>query len=148
MGKTYIAFLALVLLIIAGAVWYTTTPETSQIAGGENRREQGQSVRVEARLGADVHVQGETLTVTRIVEDSRCPVDVQCIQPGTLRAEGTVVGGMGRGHVLFELGKTSTSEAHSFTLLEVRPLPRANEPLEVEDYIFLFDVTRRSAPGL
>ncbi len=140
MNRIYIAFIVAVLVIVVGAVWYSISPspETSQEVPT-----QGQSIRVEARLGQGVQALGETITVLRVLEDSRCPLDVQCIQAGTVRAAGTVLGGMGLGQLTFELGTTNTSEVNAFTLVEVRPDARAGESIAEPDYVFVFDVVRR-----
>ncbi len=150
MTTTYKAFLLAVLVVIVGAVWYTTSSDApkAQEPAGSVEPTAGESARVEARIGEDVHVFGETLTVVRITEDSRCPQGVQCIQAGTVRGEGTIRGGMGLGQVNFELGKTSTSEVNTFTLVEVRPAPVAGESIGSGEYVLVFDVTRRSVRDL
>lgn len=43
------------------------------------------STTVEVGLNQEATVGGRSVTVVRVLEDSRCPTDVQCIQAGTVR---------------------------------------------------------------
>lgn len=46
-----------------------------------------------ASLGQIAYVSGPRVRADRIIEDSRCPVDVQCISKGRLIVQVTVLGG-------------------------------------------------------
>lgn len=103
----------------------------------------GTKVTVSAKLGESVTALGETITPVKVLEDSRCPSDVQCIWAGTVRVDGTAQGGMGLGQLTFELGKMNTTEVNSITLVDVKPYPKSTTTIADEDYVFTFEVVRR-----
>jgi hypothetical protein len=76
-----------------------------------------------ARLGQRTTVGTVAVTPLRVVEDSRCPTGVQCIQAGTVRlAAGLRERGAGREAVL-ELGRAYRLTGGWLTLCAVRPYP-------------------------
>jgi len=84
-----------------------------------------------------------SITPLSIVEDSRCPSDVQCIQAGTVRVSVRILSGVGGSTMTIELGKSVTTEAENITLLEVVPAPRSSSPIPPGSYIFTFQVRPR-----
>ncbi|AKU50175.1 hypothetical protein VB145_20385 [Xanthomonas arboricola] len=72
-------FAAVVVISITGCA--TAGPFTSQ------------SIEGPVRLGEVAAVDGPKVRPDRIIEDSRCPADVQCIQAGRLIVKVTVIGG-------------------------------------------------------
>lgn len=103
----------------------------------------GTKVVVTAKLGEQVEAFGETITPVKVLDDSRCPRDVQCVWAGTLHLDATVRGSMGLGRLTFELGKTSTTEVNSITLVRVIPSPVSTTAINQSDYEFTFEVIRR-----
>ncbi len=103
----------------------------------------GTKVTVTTTLGKSVVALGETITPRKVLEDSRCPIDVQCIWAGTVRVDGTVAGGMGLGQLTFELGKTATTEVNAITLVKVEPVKTSTGSIKDGDYRFTFEVIRR-----
>lgn len=103
----------------------------------------GDAVTVAVRMGETVTVLGEKITPTAVLEDSRCPTDVQCIWAGTVRVKATVLTGMGNGNITFELGQVSGTEINSFTLVSVTPATKSTQSITPSDYIFTLKVTRR-----
>lgn len=103
----------------------------------------GTSVTVQTRLGQSVEALGEIITPKTVLEDSRCPSDVQCIWAGTVRVEGVVQGGMGEGSLTFELDKMNTTEVNEITLVGVEPYPMSTDEIRGEEYVLTFVVTRR-----
>ncbi len=118
-------------------------PKCPEPQGSTQTPQAGESETVEARLGQSVTVLGETITPKKVLDDSRCPSDVQCIWAGTVRVEGTVLGGMGEGQLTFELDKESTTEVNSIKLVDVKPYPLSTHDIADSEYIFTFEVTRR-----
>lgn len=98
---------------------------------------------VQTRLGETVRVGNITLTPLGILEDSRCPQNVQCIQAGTVRLSVRIVSGLGTAQEVFTLGGSVTTEAEAITLLDVAPLKNAGEVIEKSEYQFTFEVTPR-----
>lgn len=83
---------------------------------------------------------GVKITPLKILEDSRCPVDVQCIQAGTVRLQAQVVDGMGTSTVTFILGKPITLEASAVVLIDVQPTKHSQVTLQPSDYTFTFSI--------
>ena len=92
----------------------TTTPATPAYHTGD-------TVTVTAHIGQAAKAPGETLTPIRVVDDSRCPADVQCIWAGTVHVSVQIVSGSGDSDMIFELGKVGTTEVNSIALTAVAP---------------------------
>lgn len=83
------------------------------------------------------------ITPVEILEDSRCPSDVQCIQAGTVRLRATLTSGLGVADQVFELGKPITTEAEEITLMSVYPEAISTKQIEKTEYVFSFEVKKR-----
>lgn len=94
-------------------------------------------------LGETVSVAGLALTPKQVVEDSRCPSDVVCIQAGTVRVLVHVESGMGGSDLTLKLNETATTEAETITLVEAFPYPLASDPAEKSQYRFTLEVSHR-----
>ncbi len=86
---------------------------------------------------------GVSINPKTVLEDSRCPIDVNCIQAGTVRVEALVDFGSGAIPQQFTLGEAITTEAGSVTLVQVDPTKDTNTTLAPTDYVFYFKVTVR-----
>lgn len=86
---------------------------------------------------------GVSINPKTVLEDSRCPIDVACIQAGTVRVEALVDFGSGAIPQQFTLGEAITTEAGSVTLVRVDPTKDTNTTLAPTDYVFYFKVTVR-----
>ena len=75
-----------------------------------------------------------------IVEDSRCPIDVQCIQAGTVRVNVEVSSGMGKSVSILKLGQVFTTEGEAITLVSVMPDKNSKLTFTEKDYRFVFNV--------
>lgn len=98
---------------------------------------------VAVRIGEAVQALGVTIAPTAVLEDSRCPEDVQCIQAGTVRVAATLESGLGAGKETFVLNQPITTEAEEVVLERVEPAPKATVKIEPADYLFYFRVTKR-----
>lgn len=83
--------------------------------------------------------QGVGVTITKVLEDSRCPAQVQCIQAGTVRLEALVTTDSGTGTLLLVLGEPSTTETKLITLTGVSP----ESPVVEGGYRFSINITPR-----
>ncbi|MDB5244181.1 MAG: hypothetical protein JWN18_51 [Parcubacteria group bacterium] len=154
----------IVILLVAGGLWFMTTrsSNTSDTLGTPDNSGQadqvtknGQSVTTKTTTTtatsspADVTGQieigmnqtggafGVTITPDQVVEDSRCPTDVKCIQAGTVRV-----------HVLFNgvtsqtiaIGDRITLGGEAVTLLQVKPAKVSTVTLKNSDYRFVFKI--------
>lgn len=85
------------------------------------------------------------ITALSIDEDSRCPLDVQCIQAGTVRVLLETVSGLGTSTDVLALGDFLTTEAEVITFLSVQPQKRSTQSIFEETYRLSFKVEKRSA---
>lgn len=103
----------------------------------------GTKVTVQAKVNQPVEALGEVIIVRKVIEDSRCPEDVQCVWAGTVKIEAVIRGGMGDGQLTLELGKMGTTEVNAFTLKAVSPNTKSTATIAQSDYVFTFEVVRR-----
>jgi len=96
------------------------------------------TVIVDARLSQLATVLGLSFTPVEILEDSRCPMDVQCIQAGTVRLRATV----GSTSVILALNKVVAIQGITLELADVTPLSRATVPIVSGDYRFKIRASR------
>lgn len=92
------------------------------------------------RAGEELAVGGSVVKIVfaRVLEDSRCPVDVVCVWEGNAVVELGIRMGMGP---TFPLQVNSALQPQAaewngvrVTLLELHPAPRAGVPIRPEDY--------------
>ena len=84
-----------------------------------------------------------TLTIDRVLEDSRCPQKVQCIQAGTVRVNSVIVSDMGTSTLVLTLGETMTTQTQQVTLVRVEPYPNAPGTIPQNEYRFEVRVEKR-----
>ncbi len=99
---------------------------------------------ITARIGQEVSALGVRITPLKVLEDSRCPIDVQCIQAGTVRLQANLVSGLGTAQQEFKLGQMVTTETEEVRLADVQPAPKAGVKIASADYVFTFTVTKRA----
>lgn len=98
---------------------------------------------VEVKLGVAVSPFGESVKPIELIEDSRCPEDVTCIQAGTVRVRVELASAMGTSTHVFALGEAVTTESQTITLIEVFPKKNTTKELSDDDYTFIFKVEKR-----
>ena len=79
------------------------------------------------RLGEIAAVDGPRVRPERVIEDSRCPVDVQCIHAGRLIVRATVLGGGWSKQIDFTLGIPVPVADGMLTLVDATPVPIGGE---------------------
>lgn len=95
------------------------------------------------KLGETLSAFGVSITPEKVLEDSRCPIDVTCIWAGTVRVEVTLVSGLGTAKRTFSLGGHMTTESEIITLESVDPAPRSTDAPGSRTYVFHFSITKR-----
>lgn len=131
----YIVLVGAVILVGIAAAWIAMDARVVQAPGGP--------VSLTARLNQEVSGLDVSITPLLVLEDSRCPVDVQCIQAGTVRVRARLVSGLGTAMQEFKLGEPITTEAETVTLTEVLPAPSAGVSIAGSEYTFRFEVAKR-----
>ncbi|WOS39141.1 hypothetical protein [Xanthomonas rydalmerensis] len=79
------------------------------------------------RLGEIAAVDGPRVRADRVIEDSRCPADIQCIQAGRLVVRATVFGGGWSKEVDVTLGVPVPVADGMLTLVDATPVPISGE---------------------
>lgn len=97
---------------------------------------------VETRLGQIGTIVGLSITPIEVLEDSRCPSDVVCIQAGTVRLRTRLGTPTGTTEQNFTLNQPVTSGLYTIELISVMPGTVSTVPIKKEDYRFTFKVTR------
>lgn len=98
-----------------------------------------------ARIGQTVQVSGVAVTPLEVLEDSRCPADVQCIWAGRLRLKAKVdARGASSEHEL-TLGEPQDIGSGTLTMVDVRPGRVEGRMIWPEDYRFGFAYTASPA---
>ncbi len=101
-----------------------------------------QSASVTAQIGQSIEILGITLTPLDILEESRCPSDVVCIQAGTLRMRAAILRGNTTTIQEFKLGTPVVVGGTTFLLVTAIPEPVSTVVRNSADYQFVFHVTR------
>jgi hypothetical protein len=112
---TRIAFALAAALALAGCV----TPRVNEDGS------------TEARLGQRVDLGGPRVTVLKVLEDSRCPMEARCVWAGRVRTE-----------VRIELGNGTTVQE----LASDKPLPVADGAIELLGVMPPTSTQRKIAP--
>ena len=111
---------------------------------GESGNSTGQrSITVSVGINESISGLGVTLTPKEVLEDSRCPLGVECIWAGTVRLQAALSSGLGTANQVFELGEPITTEAEIVTLVAVRPAPVSTIVINTNEYEFDFFIEKR-----
>lgn len=94
-----------------------------------------------AALGQTIIVNGISITPLTIIEESRCPTDVQCIQAGTIRVETKLESASGAQTLMLKLGTPITFSGKKVTLSQALPIPNTKVPRKNSDYRFTYTVS-------
>jgi len=95
-------------------------------------------------IDARATINGTTIGVLDLVEDSRCPADVQCIQAGTVRVRVSI--DPYDKDFTFTLGKPLVVGNATITLISVTPAQKyAKQTIQPSDYRFTFTVVPQAA---
>lgn len=92
---------------------------------------------VVAKLGEKITFPNLSLTITEVIEDSRCPKDVTCIQAGTVRVRAVLSGA----DVVLPLGKAVTVSGHTITLTSAIPEKISTQTIAGGEYRFTLSVS-------
>ena len=90
----------------------------------------------EVRLMETARLATVEVTPIAVVEDSRCPIGVQCIQAGTVRIRARVTQSGGTRDVTLSLGEPLVVGGGELSLVRVCPYPVYRSPIAPNDYRF------------
>jgi hypothetical protein len=136
-----ILFTAGKLLIAKPAESVSPTPSVSIEPEASSTVSPTPSGSLKTTIGSKVSANGVTVTPLAVVEDSRCPVDVQCIQAGTVRITAEVSVAMGSTtRETLTLAKPLQTGTHTVTLIQVTPVKYSGVTIPAANYMFMFEV--------
>jgi hypothetical protein len=94
-------------------------------------------------IGSNATVNGTTIGVLGLVEDSRCPIDVQCIQAGTVRVRTSI--DSSTSDFTFTLDQPQVVGNATITLASVIPAQKySKQTVQPSDYRFTFTVVPKA----
>jgi len=99
--------------------------------------------RIQVRINERASVGGVAVTPRAVLEDSRCPVDVECVQFGRVRKRALLESGLGSTEQEFVRNQPITTEAELVELIQVAPNPESDLEIAPEDYVFTFSILIR-----
>jgi hypothetical protein len=100
------------------------------------------------RIGETATYEGLKISLLSIEEDSRCPLDVQCIWAGVLRIRLETVSGMGTSTDVLSVGERITTEAHEITFISAFPDKSSAAAIAEAEYELTFSVKKRTADAI
>lgn len=95
---------------------------------------------IEANLNQSGNAMGVQITPLEVLEDSRCPSDVVCIQAGTVRVRARLENSLGNSEQIFALNTPITTETETITLVHVNPESISTHTISPSEYRFSFEV--------
>ncbi len=99
-----------------------------------------------AKIGQKITSDGVSVTPTEVVEDSRCPIDVQCIQAGTVRVKVKLESAAGTQEATIGLSSPVTFAGKRVSLVSVLPVSKTSgKVVAASEYRFTFSVTDAAA---
>lgn len=103
------------------------------------------TIETELTTGLNQRVDGWKISIVpvSIIEDSRCPVDVTCIQQGTTRVLAKVTNDAGEKEYVLPLDVPVTVDTRTVTLIRVMPVTRSQYQILATEYRFIFKVSER-----
>ncbi len=97
-------------------------------------------------VGGEQMYQRVQIYAWAVLEDSRCPIDVQCIQAGRVRVGVRFVNPETKKDIVasqvMEVDQKVKVNGLEIVLLEVKPVPKSTVKINDKDYRFIFDVRR------
>lgn len=89
-----------------------------------------------ARIGQAVYVDGPVIKPVAVIEDSRCPAEVQCVWPGRVRIKALWMRADGPRELLLASDQPMAVADGIMTLSEVRPIRPKNGKIDAGKYRF------------
>lgn len=91
-----------------------------------------------ARLSETVYVDGPSVTPIRVLEDSRCPRDTECVWAGQARIAARIALGNGEDTREMTMGEPIRIANGALELVETYPEARADRTIHPSEYRFGF----------
>ncbi len=143
MKTPYIIIILIIVLAIGGYAIVKSsdkTDDTDTATTTDENRVQA-PVDVTLSVGDSKEAIGLSIKVNSLVQDSRCPIDVQCIQAGSATVNVTFKTGSEESTMSVIAGSgVFTFGGYNITFTDVTPAPKSTVHINSEDYLFTFHV--------
>jgi hypothetical protein len=131
----------IVVIIIAGALAVSSFRSQSETPSPTPTVTDTPGSSFELKLNQALTTAGITYTPLQVLEDSRCPQNVQCIQAGTLRLLTQIASAATTStSMIFVLNQPATFGTTRVTMTDVIPYSIAGTTISPSDYRFKFEV--------
>ncbi len=84
-----------------------------------------------------------SITPHAVIDDSRCPTDVQCIWAGTVFVQATIKTPTSSSEEKLEIGKAITKDGYTITFTELTPAAKSGQTIPDSSYRFVFIVAKK-----
>ena len=138
--RAYVIAIGVILIIAVAAFWAVNV----RVAEAPSEITPSGPILLDARIGQEVNGLDVSITPLAVLQDSRCPVGVECIWAGTVKLQARLSSGLGIATQGFTLGEPITTEVETVTLTDVSPSPAAGVEIKEAEYVFQFKVEKRS----
>ena len=140
---SWILGLTLAVGIASAATYWWPAPVIPETENNGGEPEPVNEAMIETRINQAAAALGVRIRPLVVLEDSRCPAEVQCIWAGTVRVKALITSALGEAEMNFTLNQPVTTEAGEVTLMTVEPEPRAGVKIFPGDYRFTFQIKKR-----
>lgn len=103
-----------------------------------------EAVSTTTKINRTIFSNGLSITPLAVIQDNRCPVDVQCIQAGTVKISVQISDDIEGVEKILELGKSQSFGDINITLAKVLPKRNSKTTIASADYNFEFIVATAS----
>ncbi len=111
------------------------------IFSNENLNTNTSTSTISTALGQKMTGSNISITPKKIISDSRCPLNVQCIWAGTVEVQATVESKAENKELVFKLNEPQTFGDYLITLIEVAPA-KSSEAIPDSSYRFTFEIKK------
>ncbi len=103
---------------------------------------EAKSATIRTTMGQVMSGLNVSITPRQVVDDSRCPTDVQCIWAGTVHVRVTIKTPKSTADVTLEIGKPIEKDGYTITFTELTPGKNSGETIPDSSYRFVFTVSK------
>lgn len=135
--------------IILGVLFFYFTFSIGMMAGAHMActancvQPSSENNKIIVRLGETSIIQNLAISPIELKEDSRCPVDVTCIQAGTVRVSVKVASSKEVKETLLALGESVELDTMKIKFIAVTPVPIAQNKVSSSAYEFIFEIRKQ-----
>lgn len=123
-------------------------PEGNGGRPGHERPEEKDKVELKVKYGGEATYQDLSITLVDVPDDSRCPVDAQCVWAGNARVQ--LVLKLAQGNpTQVELNthdsmqRSVEFEGYTITLADLHPYPVLNSTIDPRDYVATLQIVKK-----